>query len=376
MPRISGPSPEPSPGRFAGVVALTVSAGTLMTAMVGAGHHPSTEAAPARGDSADSVNRMTGHQSARSGGMLVQRPSGPTVLGRLLADFPVFVEPDGVQIVPDGDSPDLDADSEAAFRPASLPWPPSSGRPRLPRTVYTAYRAAEARQRAAQPGCHLEWPLLAGIGEIESTQAYDGRLRADGTSYPPIYGPTLDGRDGYMTVPDTDHGRLDADRIWDRAVGPMQFMPATWNEWGTDGNGDGRADPQNIYDASLTAARYLCANGRDLDVARQYDRAVLSYNDDEDYLEAVRAWAGYYRRGEQSQNPDPSPIPVPAPAPAPHPAPTPRPSVRPTAGASAKPTVSATATAKPAQRPTTATPRPSTSGGSGSVKPGPAPRLH
>ena len=244
----------------------------------------------------------------------------------------VFVPPEGAGMVPDGDAVDIEAGldaSRASYAPADLPMPPVSGIPRLPHTVYLSYLAAEAREHRSRPGCHLDWPMLAGIGEIESSQANEGSVRSDGTAYPPIYGPTLNGRNGYTAVRDTDRGRLDGDSRWDRAVGPMQFMPATWEEWGADGNGDGVADPQNVYDASLTAARYLCANGRDLSVPAQYDRAVLSYNDDENYVAAVRAWAEYYRQVAPTQN-RPQPHPHPRPTPTPTPTPTPRPTPTPT----------------------------------------------
>ena len=39
------------------------------------------------------------------------------------------------------------------------------------------------------------------------------------------------------------HGRLDGDDTWDRAVGPMQFIPSTWAWSGRDGDGDGVAQP-------------------------------------------------------------------------------------------------------------------------------------
>ncbi|QMU75405.1 hypothetical protein GXW83_06225 [Streptacidiphilus sp. PB12-B1b] len=235
----------------------------------------------------------------------------------------VYVPADGIGMVPDGDSADIQAglsSSNAAYAPVDLQMPPSSGTPQLPHTVYLAYLAAESRERRHRPGCHLDWPMLAGIGQIESSQAYAGRVLSDGTSYPAIYGPTLNGSNGYMVVRDTDHGRLDGDRVWDRAVGPMQFMPTTWEEWGADGNGDGRADPQNIYDAALTTARYLCADGRDLSVPGEYDDAVLTYNDDQNYVTAVRAWAAYYRQGASGQF---------RPRPHRHPRPQPRPPVTP-----------------------------------------------
>ncbi len=45
---------------------------------------------------------------------------------------------------------------------------------------------------------------------------------------------------------------------YDRAVGPMQFLPGTWGRWGSDGDRDGVSDPQDVDDAALAAARYLC----------------------------------------------------------------------------------------------------------------------
>ena len=56
---------------------------------------------------------------------------------------------------------------------------------------------------------------------------------------------------------------------------------------GVDGSGDGVADPQNIEDAALTAARYLCAAGTDLSRPSGLARAVLSYNGSQRYLTTV-----------------------------------------------------------------------------------------
>ncbi|GAP56692.1 hypothetical protein AHiyo6_32570, partial [Arthrobacter sp. Hiyo6] len=94
-----------------------------------------------------------------------------------------------------------------------------------------------------------------------------GNLMASGRSSQPITGPSLNGV-GFAAIPDTDEGVLDGDPEWDHAVGPMQFIPATWREVGRDGNGDGVADPLNIDDAALSAASYLCAGGRDLATAQ------------------------------------------------------------------------------------------------------------
>lgn len=46
-----------------------------------------------------------------------------------------------------------------------------------------------------------------------------------------------------------------ADRVvYARALGPMQFLPGTWSRYAADGDGDGKADVQNVFDASLAAA--------------------------------------------------------------------------------------------------------------------------
>ncbi|MFI7320979.1 lytic transglycosylase domain-containing protein [Streptomyces venezuelae] len=166
----------------------------------------------------------------------------------------------------------------------------------IPSTVLTAYRRAEAALAAGDPGCRLPWQLLAAIGKVESGHARGGRVDADGTTRTPILGPVLNGS-GFARIPDTDAGAYDGDTTYDRAVGPMQFIPSTWASWGADGNGDGRADPNNIHDAALAAGRYLCAGDRDLATKAGLDRAVLSYNHSTAYLHTVLAWLDFYRRG-------------------------------------------------------------------------------
>ncbi|MFK0289670.1 lytic transglycosylase [Streptomyces sp. NPDC090442] len=166
----------------------------------------------------------------------------------------------------------------------------------IPATVLAAYKEAEARLRVSQPGCHLPWQLLAGIGEVESGHARGGAVDAEGTTLRPILGPVLDGN-GFALIPDTDGGRYDGDPVHDRAVGPMQFIPSTWADWGADGNGDGIKDPNNVYDATLAAGRYLCADSRDLSDQTDLDRAVLGYNDSTAYLRTVLSWYAFYRKG-------------------------------------------------------------------------------
>ncbi|WP_329121829.1 lytic murein transglycosylase [Streptomyces sp. NBC_01353] len=166
----------------------------------------------------------------------------------------------------------------------------------IPASVLAAYKRAEQSIRASDPACNLPWQLLAGIGKVESGQARGGRVDANGTTDSPILGPVLNGV-GFANISDTDNGAFDGDAKHDRAVGPMQFIPSTWATWGQDANGDGRKDPNNIYDAAQAAGLYLCANNRDLAVKADLDRAILSYNRSTEYLHTVLSWFEYYKRG-------------------------------------------------------------------------------
>ncbi|QFZ76946.1 lytic transglycosylase [Streptomyces fagopyri] len=166
----------------------------------------------------------------------------------------------------------------------------------IPATVLDAYKRAETSLRASKPECNLPWQLLAAIGKVESGQARGGRVDANGTTFSPILGPKLDGN-GFALIADTDNGAYDGDSAYDRAVGPMQFIPSTWAWAGRDGNGDGKKDPNNVYDAALAAGHYLCRSGRDLSVQAQMNAAILGYNNSTAYLDTVLSWLEYYRKG-------------------------------------------------------------------------------
>lgn len=186
----------------------------------------------------------------------------------------------------------------AGEAPRSVPVPVVVGPLGIPEIVLNAYRSAELAMAGAQPGCGLQWNLLAGIGKIESGHAGGGQTDAAGTTVTPILGPTLDGHlAGNAVITDTDRGALDGDAVHDRAVGPMQFIPSTWVRYASDGNGDGIADPNNVFDASLSAARYLCSGGLDLNDPAQLTRAVLRYNNSGSYMANVLSWSAAYRTG-------------------------------------------------------------------------------
>jgi hypothetical protein len=122
-----------------------------------------------------------------------------------------------------------------------------------PRNYLELYQASAADYC---PG--LSWTVLAAIGQIES---------ADGSND----GPSTAG-----------------------ALGPMQFMPATWAEWGTDGFGQsGTPDIMNPYDAVPSAARLLCADGATSGSAG-LSQAVYDYNHATWYVSEVLDLAAEY----------------------------------------------------------------------------------
>jgi membrane-bound lytic murein transglycosylase B len=170
---------------------------------------------------------------------------------------------------------------------------------RIPEVAYDAYRSAAAQAPDIADGCQVDWQILAGIGRVESNHGrVDGprQLDAAGDVSPPIRGPALDGEGGRQAIPDTDGGELDGDATWDRAMGPLQFIPDTWRELGRDGNGDGVADPDNLYDAALTAAAHLCLREPGTYTDRAALRAALvRYNASGAYADAVLEWVDRYR---------------------------------------------------------------------------------
>lgn len=167
----------------------------------------------------------------------------------------------------------------------------------IPVRAYDAYVTAARTVDAEQPACRISWWALAAVGRIESGHGRHGGavVLANGDVVPRIVGPALDGG-RFRAIPDTDDGRWDGDPVWDRAVGPMQFIPSTWASMGADGNGDGVADPHNYYDAATAAARYLCRGrgAQALDTVDGLRAAALTYNRSGPYADQVVAIARGY----------------------------------------------------------------------------------
>lgn len=167
----------------------------------------------------------------------------------------------------------------------------------IPRRALAAYAGASLEVTTRYPGCRVGWNTIAGIGFVETLHGtyQKANIEADGQTNPHILGPALDGTEGFMAIKDTDQGKLDDDTNWDRAVGPLQFIPSTWDYIGQDGNADSVKDPHNIDDAALAAAVYLCQEQRDLSTDEGWQRGVLAYNRSAEYANRVALYAEDYR---------------------------------------------------------------------------------
>jgi membrane-bound lytic murein transglycosylase B len=215
-------------------------------------------------------------------------------------DRPRIEIPEGVPPGVGAPLPPIDVDAPGRSADLLVDWAAPLVDPLgIGSTALESYGHAAAVMARSAPGCGLAWTTLAGIGYIESRHGTfaGSSVGVDGTSAPPIRGVPLNGTAGNAEIADTDGGELDGDATFDRAMGPMQFIPETWRKWGVDANGDGRADPDNLDDAALTAGRYLCARGGDLTTPEGWQRALLAYNQSGVYSRDVRDAAAAYSVG-------------------------------------------------------------------------------
>ncbi|WP_216586659.1 C40 family peptidase [Streptomyces brasiliscabiei] len=168
----------------------------------------------------------------------------------------------------------------------------------IPPRMLTAYKKAVQQVGKHVPKCQgMRWPILAGIAKVESNHAVGRNVDDTGDIRPRIYGVLLNGSGAggnRTSFPDTDGGKWDGTSQGERAVGPFQFLPSTWEGAGEDANGDKQADPHNADDAALGAAIYLCGKGRDLTDRDQLKAAILQYNRSNEYVSNVLGWIDQY----------------------------------------------------------------------------------
>ncbi len=234
----------------------------------------------------------------------------------------------------------------------------------IPARPLASYVNAERLLARDIPACGLRWQLLAAIARVESHHGFFGRSQvdADGVSRPSIIGIPLDGRPGIALIVDSDNGAMDRDTVYDRAVGPFQFLPVTWRALGRDGDGDGDANVHDLDDAAYGAGHFLC-RGMPLTSDPGRRRAVFRYNPSRAYVDHVLSWYEVYLGlpGTPGDVPAPdtenTPAPSPSPSPSPTVAPSPSPSPSPTVAPSPSPSPSPTVAPSPSPSPTpTATP--------------------
>ncbi|AQA23624.1 transglycosylase SLT domain protein [Rhodococcus sp. MTM3W5.2] len=168
----------------------------------------------------------------------------------------------------------------------------------IPGINFAAYQSAEKLLAKDLPGCGITWMQIAGIGMVESHHANGGQAHDNGDVFEPVIGLPLNGSlPGQAVIMDTDGGALDGDTVYDRAVGPTQFIPTTWAQFGADGNGDGKIDPQNLFDSAAATGKYLCDRGTNMRDIGSATMAIHRYNNSMAYVANVTAWALAYSTG-------------------------------------------------------------------------------
>ncbi|WP_235174510.1 lytic transglycosylase domain-containing protein [Tomitella biformata] len=235
----------------------------------------------------------------------------PTVTEPAVTEH-VGIVPSALRPIPEYRTAAVPVVAAGSANPAALPGPLAQLAPGplgIPGIIMHAYQHAADLMATVQPVCALPWNLLAGIGKVESGHASGGRADINGNTTTRILGPVLDGHlPGNAVITDSDGGALDGDAAFDRAVGPMQFMPGTWSTFGADGNNDGIVDPNNVYDAAFAAGRLLCSAGINLSDIGQTAAAILRYNHSAAYVQNVQSWAIGYGTGAYPTESDLPPI--------------------------------------------------------------------
>ena len=167
----------------------------------------------------------------------------------------------------------------------------------IPVIALEAYAYAARVAEVENPKCHIAWTTLAGIGQVESHHGtYRGAtLAPNGDVSPPIRGVRLDGTGDNLRIVGEEGS--DADGGVARADGPDAVHSGDLALVRGRRQQRRHVSPDNIDDAALTAAGYLCWRGKDLATPRGWITALRAYNNSGVYARAVRDWATAYAEG-------------------------------------------------------------------------------
>ncbi|MDO4631188.1 MAG: hypothetical protein Q4A82_02755 [Corynebacterium sp.] len=165
----------------------------------------------------------------------------------------------------------------------------------IPETALRAY--AYAAWSASKKNCNLGWPTLAALGEALSDhgQAHGSMLNDDGTTSIPLRGLNLFDPIHPQEVGDTDAGFFDGDPTKDIPIGPMQIMPSRWEQFNTAVESAGKSNPDNINDAALTLADFLCSVGSP-SASDGWANGIQQINANPEFVKHVHAIAKKYSR--------------------------------------------------------------------------------
>lgn len=146
----------------------------------------------------------------------------------------------------------------------------------IPERALIGYATGELTLRQEQPGCHLSWVTLAGIGKASSDHGRFGgdSLNGSGTAAKALGPVPLQGAAGGATG--------------DQRGGPMQLTQQEWKQV------HGTGSIQDIDDAAVAAGRVLCANGADLQSGLGWWKAIANYRGSDLFRQQVLGNAQLY----------------------------------------------------------------------------------
>jgi transglycosylase-like protein with SLT domain len=238
-PNPSAGAPQPGTGQPSSTTTAPASPAAPSSAPSGTGSLPAQPPQPqAQGPTVVLQRKQETTKAAKPAGSASPTSQSPTGKPKGAVKPPTATGPSNVALSPQAIA--AQAGALAALLASSQASVQALGFYRIPLFLLPIYKAA-----AVQYG--VPWQILAAINEIETDYGSDQSVSSAG------------------------------------AVGWMQFMPATWLQYGVDALDAGYADPYNPVDAIFAAARYLRAAG----AANDLRAAILAYNHSQEYVDSV-----------------------------------------------------------------------------------------